>query len=80
MHIVYILFSGKLNRFYVGATSDFEQRWQYHLNADIHKFTHRADDWKYFLSIECQTKTQALAIEKHTNVRSALKLTTGVLI
>ncbi|HLN96344.1 MAG TPA: GIY-YIG nuclease family protein [Flavobacterium sp.] len=65
MHTVYILFSEKLNRFYIGATSDFDTRWNYHQHAENHKFTHKASDWTLFLSIDCATKTQAFAVEKH---------------
>ncbi|HLN96345.1 MAG TPA: GIY-YIG nuclease family protein [Flavobacterium sp.] len=65
MHTVYILFSEKLNRFYTGATSDFDTRWHYHQHAANHKFTHKASDWTPFLSIDCATKTQAFAVEKH---------------
>ncbi|UMY66122.1 MULTISPECIES: GIY-YIG nuclease family protein [unclassified Flavobacterium] len=65
MYTVYILFSEKLNRFYIGATSDFDTRWHYHQLAENHKFTHKASDWTLFLSIECATKTQAFAVEKH---------------
>ncbi len=65
MYTVYVLFSEKLNRFYIGATSDFGTRWHYHQHAENHKFTHKASDWTLFLSIECATKTQAFAVEKH---------------
>jgi putative endonuclease len=65
MHYVYILHSEKLNRFYIGYTSDISTRLEFHKNADYHKFTYNADDWKLMFSFECETKLQALAIEKH---------------
>ena len=66
MFCVYILHSIKLNRFYIGFTTDFEVRLDFHLNSGEHrKFTHKANDQTIFLKIECQSKTQALAIEKH---------------
>jgi putative endonuclease len=65
MHCVYILHSKKLNRFYIGSTSDFDLRLEFHLKAESRKFTYNAHDWELFLKIDCQTKTQALAIEKH---------------
>jgi len=65
MNVVYIIFSVKLNRFYIGFTSDFDTRMEFHKNAESHKFTSNADDWKLFLKIECTSKTQGLAIEKH---------------
>ena len=66
MSCVYILHSTKLNKFYIGFTTDFETRLNFHLNSDEQrKFTHNGKDWITFLIIECQSKTQALAIEKH---------------
>jgi putative endonuclease len=63
---VYILHSNKLNRYYIGYTADFETRLDFHLNSkEQRKFTHNANDWTSFLKIECKSKTQALAIEKH---------------
>jgi putative endonuclease len=63
---VYILHSDKLNRYYIGFTSDFDTRLDFLLNSeDQRKFTYNANDWTTFLKIECQSKTQTLAIEKH---------------
>ena len=65
MHLVYILYSIKLNRFYIGFTSDFDVRIEFHKNAEYHKFTANADDWQLFFKIECDNKLQGLNIEKH---------------
>ena len=65
MDCVYILHSIKLNRFYIGYTSDFDIRLEFHRNAPSHKFTANADDWDLFLQIECDSKLQGLLIEKH---------------
>ena len=65
MYLVYLLFSGKLDRFYVGATSNFDVRMEFHDNPEARKFTARADDWILFDKIECESKRQALSIEKH---------------
>ena len=65
MHQVYILYSEKLNRFYIGYTSDLKTRMEFHANAENRKFTHNATDWKLFLTIDCNNKIQGLAIEKH---------------
>jgi putative endonuclease len=64
-HSVYILNSYKLNRYYIGYTSNFDTRLEFHKNAESRKFTANANDWTLFLKIDCQNKTQALAIEKH---------------
>ena len=65
MHQVYILFSKKLNRFYIGYTSDLETRMEFHRNSETSKFTHNASDWEIFFEIDCENKNQGLAIEKH---------------
>ena len=66
MFFVYILFSKKLNRYYIGFTTNLNQRLDYHYNdTQARKFTYNADDWILVHSIECISKNQALAVEKH---------------
>ena len=64
----YILFSHKLNRFYIGSTELFpDERLILHLNKayGLSKFTAKADDWEIFLSIHCNSIKQARNIESH---------------
>ena len=65
-HIVYVLFSVRLNRFYIGVTVDFENRLQQH-NSGFYdsSYTKKATDWKKYLLIECDDKRQSLKIEAH---------------
>ena len=65
MHSVFILFSEKLNRYYIGYTSNLERRLEFHQTTEKRKFTHNADDWILFFTINCKSKEQALSIEKH---------------
>jgi len=44
MFTVYILYSSKLNRYYVGYTENITQRIQQH-NSGISTFTSAANDW-----------------------------------
>ncbi|MGB0886524.1 MAG: GIY-YIG nuclease family protein [Vicingaceae bacterium] len=65
-HIVYILFSTQYNRFYIGETCDFENRLKQHNSGFYDKsYTKKANDWKQHLLIECESKKQALKIERH---------------
>ncbi len=64
-YYVYILFSKKLNRFYTGYTNDLDIRLTFHKHPESRKFTAKATDWVLFFKIECDSKKQALAIEKH---------------
>ena len=65
MHVVYILHSEKINRYYMGYSSNLDLRMQFHENAEVRKYTYKADDWTLFFLINCQSKSQALAIENH---------------
>ena len=65
MNQVYILHSEKLNRFYIGFTTNLEERLIFHKNAENRKFTHNASDWNLFFTIDCTSKQQGLQIEKH---------------
>ena len=64
-HTVYILFSEKLNKNYIGYTTDLNQRLIFHINAKKEKFTYNAEDWKLIFSLKCNSKEQGLLIEKH---------------
>jgi len=64
-HIVYILQSQKLDRFYIGYSSDVEKRLEFHQSSETRKFTHKADDWELIFEINCHRKSQALQIEQH---------------
>ena len=65
MDCVYIIYSEKIHKFYIGYTSNFEVRMQFHLLSENRKFTHNASDWELFFTIECSSKEQGLKIEKH---------------
>ncbi len=65
MPLVYILFSENLNKFYIGFTTNLEERLQFHQTAETRKFTYNATDWIVFLTIECDSKSPGLGIEKH---------------
>ncbi len=63
---VYILYSKKLNKHYIGFTENLIQRLECHLNGtQTRKFTYKADDWELIFTIECESKNQGLSIEKH---------------
>ncbi|PWH83761.1 excinuclease ABC subunit C [Algibacter marinivivus] len=62
---VYILYSDKLNKYYVGFTTNLEERLVFHKKAEGYKFTGKATDWEVFYVIACKSKSQGLAIESH---------------
>ncbi|SDF99335.1 putative endonuclease [Pedobacter terrae] len=66
MASVYILFSKKLNRFYIGSCFDLSKRLNGHLQG-IYKdsFTSKVTDWELFLHINDLAYQQARQIELH---------------
>jgi putative endonuclease len=66
MFEVYILFSQKLEKYYIGFTSNLEERFTFHLNDhQSRKYTYKADDWRIVFTIPCSSKNQAMLVEKH---------------
>jgi len=62
-YFLYIIFSPKLNAYYVGHTSNIEDRIRKH-NSNHKGYTGRANDWtlKYFETFD--SKTDAYARER----------------
>jgi putative endonuclease len=65
-YFCYIIYSKKLNRYYVGETENLNQRLTQH-NSCFFKgcYTSKSSDWEIFHVIECKTKEQARRIENH---------------
>ena len=63
---VYILHSSKLEEYYIGQTSDLSERIDLHNSGFFdHSFTSKANDWTLVFSLNCDSRKQALSIEKH---------------
>ncbi len=63
-HYVYILYSEKLNRYYIGETEDFKARLKQHNESFYEKsYTSAAPDWKEYLIIDCESKNIARKLE-----------------
>ena len=64
---VYILYSEKLDRFYVGQTAlSPKQRLEEHNNAhNENSFTSRGIPWTLFLTIACDSREHAKGVERH---------------
>ena len=63
MFYTYILYSEKVDKFYVGMTSNLEERMRKH-NSKNKGFTNQADDWKHVFVEEFVIKEEALSREK----------------
>ena len=65
MHYVYILYSKKLDRYYVGSTGDVNLRLKIHNNPfETRKFTAKGIPWELRLEIECESKAHSIQLEK----------------
>ena len=63
MFYTYILFSPGIDRFYIGCTSNIEERLKKHNNKNK-GFTNQANDWCVVYSKTFSTKQEALNLEK----------------
>lgn len=66
-HHVYILFSEKLNRFYIGNTdlSPNERLHQHNEKFNLNTFTTKGIPWQLFLVLDCSSRKQAQKVEAH---------------
>ena len=74
MAVVYILFSNRLNKFYIGSCKDLSGRLTQHVNKMfLSSFTTVADDWELYLSISDLSYQQARLIELHIKKMKSTK-------
>ena len=72
----YIIYSQKINKFYIGTTqSDIEQRISIHNNGTYGRnhFTISTNDWKLFLFIETNDFAHAVRIERKIKAMKSKK-------
>ena len=62
-YFVYILYSNKIDRYYVGFSSDVERRLFYH-NLGKKGWTKRGVPWKLVYKFKCKDKKHAMLVEK----------------
>ncbi|WP_373399466.1 GIY-YIG nuclease family protein [Algoriphagus halophilus] len=60
---VYILFSTKLGKYYVGQTSDLEKRLERH-NQGRERFTRTGIPWELVYTKACFSRGEAMGLEK----------------
>jgi len=68
MYFVYILYSRKLDKYYVGSTQDIEDRHHRH-NSGQGKFTKKGIPWKRLTTFELETRPEAVRLEKKIKKR-----------
>jgi putative endonuclease len=66
MASIYVLYSSKLDRFYIGSCKDLSYRLGQHFNKEFEKsFTAKVDDWELFLYVDDLGYEQSRLIEAH---------------
>ena len=76
MHYTYIIYSEAANRFYVGETAFPESRLVEHNSGKyVHASTKVAKDWRVRLLIGCQTRSDAMKVEKYIKSMKSRKFT-----
>ena len=70
MFIVYILFSKRRSRYYVGQTTDIEKRLKRHNQGGVPS-TKMGTPWELVLQIEVEDRTEAILLEKKIKKRGA---------
>jgi putative endonuclease len=62
----YILYSGSLQKYYVGATQDLVNRLEKHHSGDYgsEHYTAKAKDWVLFLEIQVSNMAHAIRLER----------------
>ena len=73
MHYLYILFSASLNKYYIGHTSNLEERLQKHL-SDHNGFTAKAKDWTIVYTETFGEKQSAAVREKQIKLWKSRKM------
>jgi putative endonuclease len=62
---VYILYSKKADRFYIGQTEDPDKRFDLHQSKFFQQsYTRISNDWIMVFSLSCMNRTQAILIEQ----------------
>ena len=68
MFKVYILWSEKLQRYYVGSTNDLNDRLHRHNSGDG-KYTSKGTPWKLVHFFECLDRKEAVTLENRIKAR-----------
>ena len=69
-HFVYILWSEKLKKYYIGSTQDVENRFREH-NKGESKFTSKGIPWNLIWKVEIENKGVAIRLEQKIKKRGA---------
>lgn len=64
MYYVYVIYSGKIKRFYTGCTENLYKRLKHH-NLGLNRWSKRGMPWKIVYFEKYKTKTEVLKRERY---------------
>jgi putative endonuclease len=81
MHYLYIIYSERIDRYYIGETMDLHRRLIEH-NTGVFKgcFTRRSADWSYALTIGFSNKSKAQQAERFVKRMNSRKFTENLIL
>ena len=65
MYWVYILYSERIDKYYIGYTSNLQNRLEFHNSESNKIWSRRGKPWELVFSHQFDTKREALQAEKH---------------
>ena len=73
MFYVYIIYSQKLDKFYIGYTTNIQMRIHQYHNQGRSKFTSRGIPWEFCYSESFETESEAIRREKQIKLMKSRK-------
>ena len=70
---VYILYSEKYDKFYIGQTNNLQERLWKHNNLETDSFTSKFRPWEIVASFQFETREKALKAEKFVKRQKSRK-------
>jgi len=71
-YIVYIIYSAKLDRYYIGYSEDVEERLLQH-NSGLSTYTAKANDWELKYTQHFDSRTEAMKRETEIKKKKSRK-------
>ena len=80
-HYLYIIYSKKSNKYYVGETYDVNRRIENHNNHRYeNSYSKIADDWQLKLCYECANREDALYLESFIKRMKSVKFIEKIIV
>jgi putative endonuclease len=71
--VVYIIYSEKLDKFYIGKSENYSQRIMIHNSDENEKWSKAGRPWKDFLVVSCISFKQAGKVERYIKAQKSRK-------